>query len=304
MPCYRPIAGWRSRQVSSSGRRRIVFNPSDGYKDLPVQIPCGQCIGCRLDRSRQWALRCCQEAKLHVFNSFITLTFDDEHLPKDNSLSKRELQLFFKSLRKEIEKNEPGKKIRYYACGEYGETGDRPHYHAIIFGHDFDDKQYIKSINGNRLYTSDTLSSVWGKGFVTIGNVSFDSAAYVARYCTKKITGDKAESHYNGRQPEFSLMSTGRESGGGIGGPYFKKFYSDFERADGRILHDGRLLKPARYYNKIYDSITEGDINYDKSKHKRIVDKLKKDNTPDRLAVKERLQEYKLRQMKLNKGCL
>ena len=99
-------------------------------------------------------------------------------------------------------------------------------------------------------------------------------------------------------------MSTGRESGGGIGGQYFKKYYHDFERADGRVLHEGRLLKPARYYNKIYDTITEGDVNYDKSKTRKIVEKLKKDNIPDRLAVKEKLQMYKLRQMKLNKGSL
>ena len=151
-------------------------------------VPCGQCIGCRLERSRQWAIRCVHEASLHTDNCFITLTYSPDCLPSDGSLNHDDFQKFFKRLRKHI----APKKIRYYMCGEYGEDLQqpsklgRPHFHACLFGLDFDDKQLYIVRDDVKLYTSATLEKIWGKGFVTIGDVTFESAAYVARYIAKK----------------------------------------------------------------------------------------------------------------------
>lgn len=295
MPCYRPIKGWRSREVSHTGRRKIVFNQSQGYKDLEVMVPCGQCIGCKLDKSRQWAIRCVHESKTHVENCFITLTYDPEHLPDGNTLVKDDLTKFFKRLRERIKYEQPGREIRYFACGEYGEIGKRPHYHAIVFGYDFQDKEFIGGSGQNKLYTSDMLSDLWKYGFSTVGSVSFDSAAYVARYCTKKITGVKAEEHYNGREPEYCVMSRRP----GIGNQWFQGNYGDFERAGYRIILDnGKSIKAARYYENIYqERIIDGYNGY-KSERKRVAksSRVQSDNTAERLEVKERLQEYSLKQ--------
>ena len=131
MPCFCPLEGWRSKDRSSTGKRKIVFNPRDALRDMPVTVPCGQCIGCRLERSRQWAVRCIHEASLHEDNCFITLTYDDAHLPTDLSLNVSHFQKFMKRLRKRF-----GEGIRFFHCGEYGENFGRPHYHACLFTSD------------------------------------------------------------------------------------------------------------------------------------------------------------------------
>ena len=98
MACYHPMQGYRSAEVTKNGKRKIVFSPQKGYIDLPVKVACGQCIGCRLERSRQWAVRCMHEASMHMFNSFVTLTYDDDHLPEYNSLNYKHFQDFMKRL--------------------------------------------------------------------------------------------------------------------------------------------------------------------------------------------------------------
>ena len=112
MPCYHPLLGYRSRSLTEKGKRAVVFNPRDGYVDQPVQLPCGQCIGCRLERSRVWAVRCVHEASLHSDNCFITLTYDNSHLPSDGSLHKDHFQKFMKRLRKSVGK------VRFFHCDE------------------------------------------------------------------------------------------------------------------------------------------------------------------------------------------
>ena len=213
MACYYPMKAYRSQTVNPSGKRSIVFNKNQGFADMEVELPCGQCIGCRLERSRQWAIRMAHEAQLHEDNCFLTLTYNDENLPKHNSLKLKDFQKFMKRLRKAF-----GKKIRFFHCGEYGEKFQRPHYHAIIFGLDFKDKILFSEQNDQKLYISPTLNKIWGLGHATIGDVTFQSAAYVARYITKKITGDRAQDHYNEinyetgeilseRRPEYTTIS-------------------------------------------------------------------------------------------------
>lgn len=209
-----------------------------------VQVPCGQCIGCRLNRSAQWALRMEHEASLHDQNCFLTLTYDDENLPGD-SLVKKHYVDFFKRLRDYY--NYPP--VKYYHCGEYGGKTKRPHYHACVFGFDFPDKKLYKrySVRGCdqevRLYTSESLEARWGKGFCTIGDVTWSSAAYCARYVVDKITGPKAEAHYYGRTPEYSTSSNH------IGTGWYEKYKEGLWNDDYAVSRGHRVSVP-RYYEK------------------------------------------------------
>jgi len=197
------------------------------------------------------------EAKMHDQSSFVTLTYDEEHMPDGkscgcrprhaaNSLCVDDCQLFLKRLRARL----APQKIRFFLCGEYGEKLGRPHYHAIIFGEDFSaDRVPLSSelhdSKSFQLCDSALLSETWGKGQVRVGDVSFDSAAYVANYATKKIVGDKEKvnAHYEGRKPEFLLMSRRP----GIGKSWFEKFDTDVFPSD-EIVVRGRVGKPPRYY--------------------------------------------------------
>ena len=110
MACYHPIKAYRARRLNPSGKRGIVFNIKDGYEDMPVELPCGQCMGCRLEHSRQWAIRMMHEASQYENNCFITLTYDNEHLPPDGSLQLSHFQDFFKRFRKKFVPKCPYKK--------------------------------------------------------------------------------------------------------------------------------------------------------------------------------------------------
>ena len=163
MPCYRPLKGYRSKHVNSTGKRSIVFNLNEGFVDLPVEVGCGRCIGCKLKRSAEWAIRCVHEASQHPDkdNSFLSLTYSPENLPQNGSLVKSDMQKFFKKFRKAISPH----RIKYLCVGEYGDTNYRPHYHALVFGYGFPDKKLKKlSYSGHRLFTSQQLDKLWGLG--------------------------------------------------------------------------------------------------------------------------------------------
>jgi hypothetical protein len=189
---------------------------------------------------------------MHEENSFITLTYNDDNIPENGSLRKRDLQLFFKRLRKSL----PNKRIRYYACGEYGEELGRPHYHACLFGHDFEDKEEIeqqqharfknkfKTGIDHQVYRSESLEKVWQLGYSGIGALTFESAGYTARYVAKKITGNDAEKHYNGKAPEFAIMSRRP----GLGLPWYEKFKGDVYPKDFFTLR-GIKMQPPLYYD-------------------------------------------------------
>ena len=234
MACTRPLNAYKS----PSGK--IFFTPFRGATF--TQVPCGQCIGCRLTHSRDWATRCVHEAHMHDRNCFLTLTYSDENLPENSTLVRKHLTDFLKRYRKAVDPV----KLRYFGCGEYGSKLSRPHYHLIIFGHDFDDKLLYKQ-GKFPLYNSALLSSLWEYGFAVLAGFSFESAAYVARYCVKKITGDKADEHYGSRIPEFSAMSLRP----GIGYEFFMRYYEDIVNSDACIGRGGRQIKPPRYYDKL-----------------------------------------------------
>ncbi|AXL15017.1 replication initiator protein [Microviridae sp.] len=301
MPCYKPVTGWQREELNENGKRPLVFTKpkSDEYRELKVS--CGRCIGCRLEYSRQWAMRITHEQQLHDDNSFITLTYQEEHLPKNSSLEKRDWQLFLKKFRKKLYP----KKVRFFMCGEYGGQAElgrkfgRPHFHAIIFGW-YPEKNDLKPVqrtpSGEILYDSKFLSETWGKGFVSIGQVTFESAAYVARYVTKKITGDLKEDHYTdidfatgeviNIEPEFTLSSRRP----GIGGDWLKKYKKDLEK--GYITVRGKKMNAAKFYDRKMDEIDP--FQMDDIKQKRQIRALENQETEERLAVKERKKIIKM----------
>lgn len=298
MVCYSPLQGYRSRSAESSGKRKVVFTPNAGFKDLPVTLPCGQCTGCRLERSRQWAMRCYHEASLYNDNCFITLTYSDEFLPADNSLDLSAFQLFMKRLRKRFY---PG--IRFFHCGEYGEDLGRPHYHACLFNFDFPDKELFSIRNGQRYYTSSLLQELWPFGFSIIGDVTFESAAYVARYCVKKVTGYAADFHYSfidpvtgewkWRKPEYGTMSRRP----GIGAKWLQQFCSDVYPGDFVVVR-GVKMQPPRFYDGIYELTNFDDFRRIKRERRLVSPEVKANNTPDRLRVRERVKKAQLSHLK------
>lgn len=287
MPCYHPLKAFRDasgvRVLSSDA---AIFN---------LRLPCGQCVGCRLERSRQWALRCLHEASLHASNSYITLTYAPEHVPSDGSLNHRHFQLFMKRLRKYS-----GLPVRYYMCGEYGESRLRPHFHALLFGIDFPDRTVWRSSpSGSVLYRSAILERLWPFGHSSVGDVTFQSAAYVARYVMKKVTGDAASKAYEvvsietgeviSRMPEYNRMSLKP----GIGAGWFDKYSSDVFPHD-RVIHDGTKSKPPRYYDKLLSRL-DPDL-HSSIKNKRMLDAQEnwRDNVPNRLVAKEAVVKAKI----------
>lgn len=294
MPCYAPLTGYYSRERTATGKRGIVFKVDLSFSGIPIRLPCGQCVGCRLEHSRQWAMRCMHEKQLHASSCFVTLTYDNECLPDGASLRRRDFQLFMKRLRKAR-----GAGVRFYGCGEYGETTNRPHYHAILFNCDFEDRKFYKNNKaGDPLYTSAELSRLWPLGLCTFGAVTFDSAAYVARYIMKKITGDMAEKHYTkvneygeifDMVPEFQMMSRRP----GIGREWFNKFGLQSYKWDAVIMN-GMEVRPPRYYDGLYEHVDSAHLAKLKVKRRRKAAKGLRDNTPERRRVRETVANARL----------
>lgn len=290
MACYKPLTGYRAAKADPvTGRRGITFSVREGYADLPVELPCGQCIGCRLERSRQWAMRCVHEASLHDRNCFLTLTYKPECVPARGMLNKADFQKFMKRLRKHIEP----RRVSFFHCGEYGEELGRPHYHALIFGYDFDDKKPWKQTKDGTLYTSELLSSLWGLGHAVAGPVTFQTAAYTARYALKKVTGKAAAEHYRRVDqetgevyqlpPEYITMSLKPAIGRG----WFERFKSDVYPSDS-VIHKGRELKVPAYYDRLFKrEAPEALLAIKDARVKRAqTPQVKKEQTRSRRAVR------------------
>ncbi len=284
MSCFSPITGYRT----PAGK--VTFKQKEGYYDKPVTIACGQCRGCRLERSRQWAVRCVHEAQMHADNSFITLTYDDDHLPEWGSLVLRDWQLFVKRLRKKSP-------FRYYHCGEYGDKRGRPHYHAILFGLAFPDQVYEETKNGNKLYSSPTLSAAWQhQGICRVGAMTFKSAAYVARYCMKKQNNSTAEEHYevvntqtgetHQLKPEYATMSRNK----GIGSSWFAKYHTDIFPSDQCVIN-GKVTRPPKFYDYQYELTEPDSLALVKEGRVKSGRKHRANNTPERLRIRETIQE-------------
>lgn len=295
MPCYQPMPAVRM----SDGSVKFVSRNKRGVEST-IELPCGQCIGCRLERSRQWAMRCLHEASLYDRNSFITLTYDDSNLPLGGTLKYDDFQRFMKRLRKRVKSP-----VRFYMGGEYGEQLMRPHYHACLFGYDFPDRVYYRrTSSGEKIYTSKLLESLWPYGLSSIGDVTFQSAAYIARYCVQKVTGDLADAHYRvitddgeivNRLPEFNHMSLKP----GIGSRWLAKFQTDVYPRD-YVVINGVKTKPPKYYDVLFERENPGVFS--ELVAQRELDgysqQLAGEHSSARLAVKEQIQAARVSMLK------
>jgi len=281
VPCYDPLAAFKSLCMKTDNGKCVISFRSQEVCHKPYEkifLPCGRCMGCRVDRSKQWAIRCVHEASLYENNCFITLTFDEAHLEGDGSLVKADFQKFMKRLRKHFggiqcshgcEGSDVVRvcshryPIRFFHCGEYGSKLKRPHHHALLFNFDFEDKQLWRTRGKVKLHRSEALESLWTSGFSTVGALTFDSAAYVARYVTKKINGPMADLHYKGREPEYITMS--RKPG--LAKRWLEKNLSDVYPKD-FITSGGRKFKIPQFYDSIYDEIDHEAL--EKIKRRRL----------------------------------
>lgn len=235
------------------------------------------------------------ESTMHPFNSFVTLTYNDDNLPPDGSLHYADFQLFMKRLRSAF-----GGGIRFYMCGEYGENTFRPHFHACLFNCFFPDRQYLSLLDsGSKIYRSPALEALWPHGFSSIGDVTFESAAYVARYICKKITGPSADAHYSRVDfstgeiyhvtPEFSRMSLKP----GIGATWFAKYHADVFDRDYVIVR-GAKSKPPRYYDNLLKARPGFMSDYIEFLRTERAHDRAEDNTPQRLADRELVTKARL----------
>lgn len=322
MPCFRPLLGFRSRYVNpATGLRSITFSRSKALHPVEEQIiPCGQCQYCRLKTSREWGLRVALESTLYENNSFITLTYDPKHLPKHALLDYDAPVLFMKRLREFY-----GSGIRSFGCAEYGEKFSRPHYHLCLLNFDFPDKKILgnsqanfgKLRRENPIFNSEKLQDLWPFGHTTIGTLTLESAQYVARYCTKKISGKDANYHYDfvdgrtgeiiSRPPEKLVCPSMRR---GLGYPYYQR-YGDYIRAHDKVNLNGRSYPVPKYFDSLTEKIDPD--RFEEIKEKRRVQGLKQTEalnreshaaylenpaTPHRLVTLERCQDLSFKLLK------
>ena len=321
MPCYSPLKGWKDNETGGIKFRR------DGATEK-MEVACGQCLGCRLDYSRMWAMRIVHESSLYEItggNCFITLTYRDRlecdedqlrdklHIPDDFGLHKDHFQKFMKRLRKAF----APQRIRFYMCGEYGDTCKhglsmdttgcplcnvgRPHYHACLFNCEFPDLVPYGSDNGELRYTSPLLESIWKYGFVDVGELNFESAAYVARYVLKKVTGVQSHEHYMSYDydgvvtfltPEFTLMS--RKPG--IGRDWFEKYHTDVFPSDTvPVIGKEPIRGVPRYYEEIFKISNPLTLEEIKAVRKKFHEEHKDDYRPERL-----MDKYKVKKAQVN----
>lgn len=278
-----------------------------------VDIPCGKCVGCRLDYSKSWADRCLMELKYHKHSYFLTLTYDDEHLNyvelfnndgviyERPTLVKEDFTKFMKRLRFQYSLDHDNK-LRFFMCGEYGGKTLRPHYHAIIFGLEIPDlKVYKQSSIGDTYYTSEWLNKVWQKGFVVIGEANEQSCGYVARYTLKKAFNED-ESLYNDSDLEREFVNCSRRPG--IAAQYFED-NPDILQYDTFALstpNGGVQVRPPRYFAKLAEKNKDFTLSLKQTKKEQLgFAKTREDNIDTSLSKLERLyseEEIKKRSIK------
>lgn len=299
MTCFSPLTGFRDPE----GRIRTTKGaPDPRGPERPealqaITLACGQCIGCRARRTRDWAIRCIHEAQMHKRNSFVTLTYADEELPPDWSLDRTHFPKFIRKLRKHLAEHRPGEGVRYFHCGEYGEKNFRPHYHAILFGQDFSEDRIQYSRGKHPLYISATLDELWGKGFATIGEVTMQSASYVAGYIMKKANGEEAKTRYrrtDGEEswdviPEYTTMSRRP----GIGSEWYDEYKNDVYSGDQVVTLGGRIYSTPKFYDRKLEEEDPDFLEYVKAARKERAKEHSEHARPERLRVRNELHKRK-----------
>lgn len=286
MRCYSPIRAFRT--VSGA----IAFHEQPGDRES-LELPCGRCIGCRLGRAQSWAIRCSHEAQLYPVNTFVTLTYDDAHLPAHESLHYPDYQSFMRRLRKRyagVASVDGERPIRFFCAGEYGGQTARPHYHALLFNFVFEDAQKW----GKGTSRSASLEELWPLGSAVIAPVTPASVAYVARYALKKAYGASGESEYadrstgevGARTPEFVRMSLRP----GIGARWYEQFKSDLYPGDVAVFDGRRAPVPTYYRRKLAAEDAEVSEEMEYARYMRSRDVPRSEKTAERRLVAERVK--------------
>ena len=243
MPCYQPIPARRSE---SGGPWTI--QPQLGTAD--AFLPCGKCLGCRTTVQNSWVHRCVHEAQRSPYNTFVTLTYDDDHLPHE--LIPYHVTAFLKRLRKATGRNpnvltQGNTGVRYLACGEYGDKTIRPHYHLNLFNCSFKDANTYSK----KLQVSDTLDRIWGYGAAKLAPFTPATAGYVAGYITKHGHRDYYGEQGEILEPPFKRQSTKPA----IGRRWIEQYAEDVQH--GYLIHEGQKKIIPRYYSKILEKIAQ-----------------------------------------------
>ena len=306
MPCYSPNLAFQHKTIKQklrfvSRKHYRIEDGSDPYRSelyqsliknanwQPLALPCGKCVYCRLQNAKDKAIRAVHESTKSTNNCFITLTYNRDNLPDNESINTRDVVLFMKRLRKRF----PLTQFKTFGCAEYGEQLNRPHYHICIFGFDFPDKTFWRYSSNDwskekwQVYRSATLEKLWPFGFSEIGSLTYESAAYVARYVTKKISGKDKDEHYGTKLPERLIVNSK-----GIGLEWLKKYHHEVLQNDG-VLHKGIIQKIPRYYQKKLEEFYPSEFELVKNKRKDKIKEIDKDATEQRLNVRERIQNLK-----------
>ena len=294
--CNKPITGWKER-----GSGKLAFTPHDGTfgRDVEITVPCRQCRGCRLDQARDWSIRMYHEAQCHKENSFVTLTYNEAHLPPYGSIRYQDVQKFLKRLRKET-----GKKFLYYAAPEYGDSNGRPHYHLCMFGIDFSHDRYQWARrSGRQYYRSNTLERCWPFGFSDVSDFSYGAAQYVAKYVFKKRTGEEGNKRYSTTDPETGeLIELEPEQARmslkpAIGFTWFKRNYKEIFPTD-NVAVNGTQKPVPEYYDRLWQSICPTGMEF--VKRQRRKEASKRENTREVQDTRERFLNAQLARKKRN----
>ena len=298
MACTCPVEIWPAPPGAAT--KRPVYSPQRSYQGAKSDLrPCGHCTSCRLEYSQGWATRIDHETKSHEHNYFVTITYDNDHLPAGGSLKPEDVTKYLKRLRRHLGR------LRYVLTGEYGEQTLRPHYHAITFGLELPDLKLADYVSqsGEPQWTSETADRIWGKGKVIFGTVTPKSAAYVARYAMKKQTGERKKEAYRRLDPETGeiygvLPEFIRQSRNpGIGMTWFDKFKTDCVPSD-FLIRDGKRIRVPRGYIEKLPEHEKAAIKSKRRQHAKT-EQAKADNTERRLMTKH--ESAKLRAARLKR---
>lgn len=309
MQCFHPIEGYRGFEGAFTTSRKA--SPTR----VSMVIPCGRCLGCRVNRREQWKLRMLHEASLHERNCFVTLTYRDEDLPPYGSLRMSDVSAFIKRLRARVDPV----RFRFQFKSEYGPQTFRPHYHGLIFGFDFEDRQMLcRTPAGELSYVSELLEAAWGLGQCQCSDLTERSCGYVANHNVDKLGGSLADEYYRRVDPETGeVIELERESQRvsnrpGIGSGWIEKFECDAFPSGFLVRDNVKLAVPRFYKKRLKDRFELNGADNSAGKLVPVDDALlmtrkgraharalpASESTPERLAVKEECLHLKLQDLR------